>query len=160
MIAPSMSCASTKKRKSPPHTPQLAQGVVGGGLLVEGTSDPFGRLWVANVLRRHPVQARWLPEALVFSTNFRTGFAPMDFPPVLPKSYIHRMIPGEPIYAFFEKWQQAARLALPERIWGVRRWFCAAALHLAESGVEIDLRPWWIRHGYLVVRMPLAGASG
>jgi hypothetical protein len=37
-------------------------------------------------------------EALVFSTNCRLGFDLTDFQAVLPKNYIHHVVPGEPIY--------------------------------------------------------------
>ncbi|HSN76502.1 MAG TPA: hypothetical protein VL334_15605, partial [Anaerolineae bacterium] len=30
----------------------MARGLLPGGLLIEGTSEPYGRVWVANVLRR------------------------------------------------------------------------------------------------------------
>jgi hypothetical protein len=66
---------------------------------VEGTSDPLGRHWVANVLRRAADAPAWQPEALVFSTNFRGGWEPALFQAVLPKNLIHRMTPGEPIWA-------------------------------------------------------------
>ena len=36
-------------------------------------------------------------QGLVFSTNFRLGFDPVDFQAVLPKNLIHRMAPGEPV---------------------------------------------------------------
>ena len=56
---------------------ELARHVLPGGLLVEGTSDPYGRIWVANVMRRTTAAdteaAAWQAEALVFSTNFRLG---------------------------------------------------------------------------------------
>ena len=64
---------------------ELAHGVLPGGLLVEGTSDPLGRIWVANVLRRAAAPV-WEAEALVFSTNFRSGFEPAMFQAVLPKN--------------------------------------------------------------------------
>jgi hypothetical protein len=72
---------------------ELAHGVLPGGLLVEGTSDPLGRHWVANVLRRAADAPAWQPEALVFSTNFRGGWEPALFQAVLPKNLIHRMTP-------------------------------------------------------------------
>src|SRR5215211_6063995 len=58
---------------------RLAQYVLPGGLMIEGTSNPFGNIWVANVVRKietgdHQAPLRsWRFEALVFSTNFRTG---------------------------------------------------------------------------------------
>ncbi len=86
----------------------LAHSLVPGGLLVDGTSEPFGRLWVANLLRKPATatpkgepgaagdQAHLLQqEGLVFSTNYRLGFDPADFQAVLPKNLIHRVVPGE-----------------------------------------------------------------
>ena len=35
-----------------PAYERLAQYVLPGGLMIEGTSDPFGRIWSANVARR------------------------------------------------------------------------------------------------------------
>ena len=119
----------------------LAHSLAPGGLLVEGTSEPFGRLWVANLLRKPANQApkgepgvtgdEALPvqqEGLVFSTNFRLGFDPVDFQAVLPKNLIHRVVPGEPIYGFFEAWKRATREAAPMRAWGLRQWFSTSAL--------------------------------
>lgn len=130
----------------------LAHGVLPGGLLVEGTSDPYGRVWVANVLRRQPDPLLWQHEALVFSTNFRWGFDPAQFQPVLPKNFIHRMTPGEPIYALLERWKAAALRTLPERAWGLRRWFSASLHALAADGVDVVLHGRWPALGFLIVR--------
>ncbi len=132
---------------------ELAHHVLPGGLLIEGTSDPLGRLWVANVLRRQATPV-WTAEALVFSTNFRLPFDPAAFQAVLPKNYIHRMAPGEPIFALMEAWKGAAQRTLPERAWGERRWFAAAAHALHASGARVDLRRRWLGRGYLVVGVP------
>lgn len=129
----------------------LARYLLPGGLLIEGTSDPLGRLWVANVLRREASHALQ-QEALVFSTNFRTGFNPSDFQPVLPKNYIHRMVPGEPIYAFFQAWQQATLETIAVQVWGARQWFIAAAQQLATHGYAIERSRRWLAQGYLIVR--------
>ena len=129
---------------------ELAHHVLPGGLLIEGTSDPLGRVWVANVLRRQAAPA-WAAEALVFSTNFRLPFDPAAFQAVLPKNYIHRMMPGEPIHAFLEQWKGAAQRTLPERAWGERRWFAAAAHALYAAGAPVDLRRRWLGRGYLMV---------
>ena len=37
---------------------RVGQSVLPGGLMIEGTSDPLGRVWVANVLRRTADDAR------------------------------------------------------------------------------------------------------
>lgn len=129
---------------------ELTHGVVPGGLLVEGTSDPLGRFWVANVLRRTAAPA-WQPEALVFSTNFRAGCEPAAFQAVLPKNCIHRMLPGEPIWALMQAWKQAALRSLPARAWGQRAWFSASAHLLAAAGYRVELRGRWLRRGFLII---------
>src|SRR5215218_3812812 len=86
-----------------PAYERLAEYVLPGGLMIEGTSNPFGSMWCANVART--VDARqWTMEALVFSTNFRMGFDIEEFQTLLPKNLIHHVLPGEPIYDFFEAW--------------------------------------------------------
>lgn len=143
----------------------LAHGLVRGGLLVEGTSEPFGRLWVANLLRK-PVNSsqkgetgkgeqNLLPvqyEGLVFSTNFRLGFDPADFQAVLPKNLIHRVVPGEPISDFFEAWKRATRETAPMRVWGLRKWFIASAERLLLDGYDLLMQRKLLSRGYLLWR--------
>jgi hypothetical protein len=131
-----------------PAYAQLARGMLTGGLMLEGTSDPFGRVWVANVARK--TESGWGAEALVFSTNFRNGFDPAHFQPVLPKNYIHHVVPGEPIYNFFADWKRATAETAPAKVWGARQWFAAAAQNLAGRGYKINLRRKWIAHGFLI----------
>ncbi|HSJ59462.1 MAG TPA: methylase, partial [Anaerolineae bacterium] len=131
----------------------LMRAILPGGLLIEGTSNPHGGTWVANVARRLPdSKPAWEIEALVFSTNFREGFDPGEFQPVLPKNLIHRMVPGEPIYTFFQEWKRAALETSAEQAWGARRWFAAAGERLAARGYKIDVRKRWLRKGWLVWR--------
>jgi hypothetical protein len=130
----------------------LGQALLPGGLLIEGTSDPLGRLWVANVLRQADEQAPLIGEALVFSTNFRSGFDPSDFQPVLPKNYIHRVLPAEPIYAFLQAWKQASLETIAWQAWGARQWFIAAGQQLAARGYPVDCSRRWLAQGYLIVR--------
>lgn len=129
---------------------QLGWQLIPGGMMLEGTSNPFGSVWTANVIRRsvtppHPV----LREGFLFSTNFHMGFEPDLFQPVLTKNYIHRMVPGEEIYDFTERWKAACRNQAPMRTYGLRSLFCAAAHELREAGYHIDLRPQLLRRGYL-----------
>jgi len=133
----------------------LAQQVMPGGLLIEGTSDPFGRLWVAHLLRRQEHLPTWQQEALVFSTNFRTGFDPAAFQAILPKNLIHRVVPGEPIYDFFQHWKQATQETAGEQVWGLRQWFRRSIHRVAERGYQIDLRSKWLNRGYLLWRRPM-----
>lgn len=164
----------------------MGQSLLPGGLLIEGTSEPFGRVWVANVLRRDPhpgplpggegvrshtgpfpgeegVRSHTGPllggecagmryEGLLFSTNFRLGFDPGQFQAVLPKNLIHRMTPGEPIYALMEAWKRAALETLATRVWGPRQWFTAAAHRLAMLGYPVALRRRLLAGGFLLIR--------
>jgi len=106
---------------------QMARGVLPGGLLVEGTSNPFGSIWAANLLRRVESEFPWVQEALVFYTNFRLGFDPAEFQTILPKNYIHRIRPGEPIFDFFEAWKAACAETIAMKTFGLRQWFAASA---------------------------------
>ena len=126
-----------------PAYERLAQYVLPGGLMIEGTSDPFGRIWVANVARKLLIRG-WGFEALVFSTNFRSGFDPAQFQAVLPKNYIHHVVPGEAIFDFFEAWKRSAAETAHAKAWGTRQWFIAAAEGLAEKGYKINLQKKWL----------------
>jgi len=146
---------------------RLSQYILPGGLLIEGTSDPSGSIWVANLARgvlepvRQPADRRlsWEMEALVFSTNFRTGFDPAQFQAVLPKNHIHRVVPGEPIHDFFQAWKQATWETSPLHVWGPRHWFMASARNLAGRGYRVSLRRKWLRHGWLIWQRPACGGE-
>ena len=154
----------------------LGNCLLPGGLLVEGTSEPHGGLWVANVLRKRAAERRdgkegkeggegkkgkegtegtgggLVHEALVFSTNFRNGFEPGDFQPVLPKNLIHRVVPGEPVYDFFAAWKRTAQETSHAQVWGTRQWFRAAAERLAQQGYDVATRPRFLSGGFLILR--------
>lgn len=127
----------------------LARYVLPGGLMIEGTSNPFGSLWVANLARKME-SGDWKMEALVFSTNFRTGFDITDFQAVLPKNHIHHVTPGERIYDFFEAWKRAAAETSAAKAFGPKQWFALAATSLAAKGYKIDLRKKWLTKGWLI----------
>ncbi len=135
-----------------PAWARLGTHLLPGGLLVEGTSDPLGRRWVANVLRKSPAGDELVLEALVFRLTLREPFDPTTLQPVLPKSLIHHVLPGEPIENFFAAWKQAAQVTITQRVWGPRRWFIAAAEQLAASGWNIDRRRAWLEDGFLILR--------
>jgi hypothetical protein len=132
-----------------PAYKRLAQYVLPGGLMIEGTSDPFGSIWCANIARRLET-GDWRLESLVFSTNFRLGFDLTDFQAVLPKNYIHRVTPGEPIYDFFEAWKAAAAETAAMKTYGLRQWFVQSAEALARKGYRINLQKKFLSRGYLV----------
>lgn len=139
-----------------PAYERLAHYVLPGGLMIEGTSDPYGRIWVANIARKRLVGSGWDFEALVFSTNFRLGFDPAQVQAVLPKNYIHRVVPGERIYEFFEAWKRSAEESVQAKIWGARQWFIAAAEGLAVKGYNVNLQRKWLSKGWLIWKTPTA----
>lgn len=126
----------------------MGQTLLPGGLLIEGTSDPHGQVWVANLLRRTADGLDY--EGLLFSTNFHQGFEPDIFQPVLPKNCIHRMVEGEKIYAFMDAWKKAAKETISYKPLGLRQWFVSSALGLARWGFPIDRRHRLLRRGYLL----------
>ncbi len=126
----------------------LAKYVLPGGLMIEGTSNPFGSIWAANLVRKESIG--WKFEALVFSTSFRMGFDITDFQAVLPKNYIHHVAEGEEIYEFFEAWKRSAAETSSAKAFGLRQWFAASVESLAAKGYRIDLRKKWLGKGWLV----------
>lgn len=135
-----------------PAWEQMSRYVQPGGLLIEGTSNPSGAIWAANLLRR--VETGWHKEALVFFTNFHLGFDPLEFQTILPKNYIHRVIPGEPIFDFFSAWKAAVAETSPLQTWGLRQWYIAAAEGLARRGYRINLRRKWLSKGWMIWEEP------
>ena len=136
-----------------PAYARLAEHVLPGGLMIEGTSNPFGSIWAANVVRRL-VNGNWKFEVLVFSTNFRMGFDVEEFQTILPKNYIHRILPGEPIYDFFEAWKRAASETIHAKTFGPRQWFIAAAEALARKGFRINLKRKFLAKGWMIFENP------
>lgn len=135
----------------------LGRALVPGGLLVEGTSDPYGRLWTANLLRK-PRQggdsAPLVLEALVLAQRLRLDWAPEALQAVLPKNLIHRMRTGEPIHDFIIAWRRAWEETRALGQWGNRQWFVAAAQRLHAMGHDVSLRPRWLNQGWLVWQRP------
>lgn len=132
-----------------PVCERLAEYVLPGGLMIEGTSTPFGSVWAAN-LARMVESGQWSFEALVFSTNFHTGFDVEEFQTILPKNYIHRVVKGEPIYEFFKAWKRSAAETAAAKIFGLKQWFSASAESLAKKGFDVDLHRKWLGKGYLL----------
>ena len=159
-----------------PAYEHLAEYVLPAGLMIEGTSNPFGSIWAANLARRtlesgsllpsnthqrnlvgtraDGVQSPWKMEALIFSTNFRMGFEVEEFQTILPKNHIHRVIKGERVYDFFEAWKRAAAETSHVRTFGPRQWFAAACEKLSAHGFDVSLQNKWLSRGYLIWNNP------
>ena len=133
-----------------PAYEQLAHYVLPGGLMIEGTSNPFGSIWVANLVRKTLEGSSWKFEALVFSTSFRMGFDITDFQAVLPKNHIHHVIQGERIYDFIEAWKRSAAETSPAKVFGLKQWFIRSAEALAQKGYKIKLQKKFLSNGWLV----------
>jgi hypothetical protein len=153
-----------------PAYERLAEYVLPGGLMIEGTSNPFGSIWCANLVRRSmesggasmplpsiqesaPGLQSWRFEALVFSTNFRLGFDVEEFQTILPKNLIHRVVKGEPVFDFFEAWKAAASEASAMKTFGVRQWFMATAERMAERGYAVATQRKWLARGFLIWKL-------
>lgn len=132
-----------------PAYERLSQYVLSGGLMIEGTSNPFGSIWIANLVRKVE-SGEWKFEALVFSTNFRLGFDVDEFQTILPKNLIHHVVPGEEIYDFFEAWKQSAKEEASLKTYGAKQWFIASAESLARRGYKINLHRKFSSKGYLI----------
>ncbi|MCL6646342.1 MAG: class I SAM-dependent methyltransferase [Dehalococcoidia bacterium] len=94
----------------------LAQRMAPGALLIEGTSDPFGRLacwwtWERTAARPTPA-GRWAEPPLrrvrlVFGQRLRFFTeGPRAFQPYLPKELIHHAEPGGVLDRFFGAWER------------------------------------------------------
>jgi hypothetical protein len=135
-----------------PAWKMLSRYVQPGGILIEGTSNPSGAIWAANILRS--TGGDWRKEALVFFTNFHLGFDPLDFQTILPKNYIHRVVAGEPIFDFFTDWKAATAETIALKTWGLRQWFVASAEALVKRGYRINLRRKWLSKGWMIWEQP------
>jgi hypothetical protein len=139
-----------------PAIERLAGQMLPGGLLVEGTSDPFGRVWTANLVRRQEEggEGAWNLEALVLGANLGVDLDPEAFQTRLPKSFIHRMVEGERVFTFIEDFKAAFRDTRSSAIWGPRAWFTATGGALVGRGYNIARPDRWLRQGWLVWRDP------
>jgi hypothetical protein len=138
-----------------PAYEKLAVDVIPGGLMIEGTSNPFGSVWAANLMRR--TDRTWEHEALVFSTNFRMGFDVEEFQTILPKNLVHHVRPGEEAFEFFDAWKRSAAATSHMKVYGSRQWWIACAEALVAKGYTIDLHRKFLSKGFLIVEQNLRG---
>ncbi|HKU37178.1 MAG TPA: hypothetical protein VJR89_03505 [Polyangiales bacterium] len=131
---------------------QLAEALVPGGLLIEGTSSHSGGVLCAHWLRKR--DSALTREALVFSSDFSQGFAPWLFRDRLPRDLRRSCRPGSAIHAFFSAWSDAFEAA---RSTGVREssaLFALSALALSSRLSGIVCEPALIESGTLFWRPP------
>jgi SAM-dependent methyltransferase len=137
---------------------RICSGLAPGGVLVEGTCDEIGRraVWVALTngpgLARHvprpaePALARTaagragsraapepVPQTITFAARVASLPQPSELAERLPKTLIHRNVPGEPIHGLLGDFDRAWASAAPQSAFGPRqRWITAVRL-LARS---------------------------
>ncbi|MHC4809312.1 MAG: hypothetical protein ACYTEV_02980, partial [Planctomycetota bacterium] len=142
----------------------MGEAILPGGLIVEGTSDPSGRVWTAMIVRRGGEGAatgaggapdvELTVEALVFGTNFRASLDAETFQAVLPKRLIHRVVPGEPVHGFMADWARLRRIEAGSETWGPRYAFGRIATGLRAAGHSIETPERLARRGWVVWRSP------
>lgn len=131
---------------------EMLDRLVPGGLLIEGTSSEAGDLTVVHRIRTGPAAER----TVLFSVDLR--HPPVDGPRALqarlPKSLIHRVVPGEPIAGLMDAWDLCWRQARPAAVFGPRAHWIAGARALMASHPEVVRRPSLLRAGALIWRPP------
>ncbi|GGS88430.1 hypothetical protein GCM10010156_53630 [Planobispora rosea] len=91
-----------------------------GGVIVEGTCSEVGHRAVWAGLDASG------PRTLTLSARFDAFERPSDLADRLPKTLIHRNVPGEPIHAFLRDFDHAWAVSAPMASYGARqRWITA-----------------------------------
>ncbi|TDC73425.1 class I SAM-dependent methyltransferase, partial [Actinomadura sp. 7K507] len=93
------------------------------GILVEGTCDEIGRraVWVTLTPEG--------PQTITFAAHLRTLGRPSDLAERLPKTLIHRNVPGEPVHDLLAAFDRCWATAAPHSAFGPRaRWIEAVTL--------------------------------
>ncbi|SFK35246.1 SAM-dependent methyltransferase [Geodermatophilus ruber] len=133
--------------ESAAHAWETMRAALGpGGLLVEGTSDEWGRraAWVA-------LDADG-PLTLTLSARVTDLGSPSDLAERLPKALIHHNVPGQPVHEFLRALDAAWASAAGLSTFGARQRWTAAVEALAEQGWPLvgSTRRW--KHGEVTVR--------
>ncbi|MBB4913782.1 class I SAM-dependent methyltransferase [Streptosporangium saharense] len=105
----------------------LSRAVAPGGVVVEGTCSEVGHRAVWAGLDATG------PRTLTFSARFGGFERPSDLAERLPKTLIHRNVPGEPIHAFLRDFDHAWAVNAPLGAYGFRQRWIATARTLART---------------------------
>lgn len=143
---------------------RLCAGLGPGGVLVEGTCDEIGRRAVWVTLRRArdgsappggrpqtggrtdalvpAPRGRGTPVADPYAITFAAHLAslprPSELAERLPKTLIHRNVPGERVHALLAGFDRAWAMAAPRSVFGPRqRWIAAVELLAREQPVHM-----------------------
>ena len=127
---------------------RLRAGLAPGGVLIEGTCDEIGRraVWVTLPALTARGQAGGGAALITFSARLASMERPSDLAGRLPKTLIHRNVPGEPVHAFLRDFDRAWDRAAPQVAFGSRQRWLAAVVSLSD--------------GWPVLRYPPYGGHG
>ncbi len=121
---------------------RLRAGLAPGGVVVEGTCDEIGRRAVWVTLPALPAAAgqpdpdRNQPDReplVTFSARLASLDRPSDLAERLPKTLIHRNVPGEPVHQFLRDWDRGWDRSAPYSVFGLRQRWLAAVESLCEA---------------------------
>jgi hypothetical protein len=123
---------------------RLRSSLADGGVLVEGTCDEIGRraVWVtAPALSSGALPSG--PGALItFSARLASLERPSDLAERLPKTLIHRNVPGEPVHQFLRDFDRAWDYAAPYSAFGPRQRWLAAVTSLSAAWPVLRTPPY------------------
>ena len=106
------------------------------GVLIEGTCDEIGRRAVWVTLTEDG------PQTITFAAHLRSLERPSVLAERLPKTLIHRNVPGEPVHALLTAFDRCWATAAPHSAFGPRaRWVEAVSL-LAQTHPVLTRPPY------------------
>jgi hypothetical protein len=115
---------------------RMSRALAPDGVLIEGTCGEIGRraVWVA--LHRAPDRAS--PRTITFAAHLGTLDRPSDLAERLPKTLIHRNVPGERVHDVLSAFDRTWAAAAPYSAFGARqRWVAAVELLAREQPVHV-----------------------
>jgi hypothetical protein len=130
---------------------RLRAGLAVGGVLVEGTCDEIGRRAVWVTLPADPGPARLDDGAredrrraalVTFSARLASLDRPSGLAERLPKTLIHRNVPGEPVHQFLRDFDRAWDRAAPYSAFGPRQRWLAAVASLSDGWPVLRYPPY------------------
>lgn len=120
---------------------RLRSGLAAGGVLIEGTCDEIGRraVWVTLPAPGGNAGGAAL---ITFSARLASLDRPSDLAERLPKTLIHRNVPGEPVHAFLRDFDRAWDRAAPYSVFGQRQRWLAAVSALSDNWPVLSRAPY------------------
>jgi hypothetical protein len=127
---------------------RLGRALHDGGVLLEGTSSPTGRLLTANVYRRRDREL--MHDGLLLAPNLARQWTPRELQTVLPKNFVHRCVAGSSLDDFFGRWERAYDEARRRGL-SPRAAFTGSVDGLGDL---VGRNPSAIRRGFVLMRLP------